>query len=289
MSRARATTAGVVDSRALRRDSGSAPEFHRSHTERVSFMSARGWDIDWRRLTDGAQLTLVEAGGCEWRAGRFVGRRSAGTVSVVARGELALGSRIFGPTDFFQVEIDDDRFARALKTGERSDRACASAAVNLARVVRSNDGPLATESALLELLSLLDVRAAADEHGVGSARSDHFAARRMRDVLLEQYAEPLTLDDLARAARVSPYYGLRVFRGAYGVPPFEYLVHVRLQRARSALRGGRRAVDVAAETGFADQAHLTRWFRRMFRTTPSTFAKALVPAEARTPEGDPRA
>ncbi|MBL8680448.1 MAG: helix-turn-helix transcriptional regulator [Myxococcales bacterium] len=251
-------------------------------------MSARGWDIDWRRLTDGAQLTLVEAGGCEWRAGRFVGRRSAGTVSVVARGELALGSRIFGPSDFFQVEIDDDRFARGLRTGERSDRASASAAAKLARAVRSHDGPLATESALLELLSLLDARAAND-HRVDAARSDHFAARRMRDLLLERYAEPLTLDDLARAARVSPYYGLRVFRGAYGVPPFEYLVHVRLQRARSALRGGRRAVDVAAETGFADQAHLTRWFRRMFRTTPSTFAKALVPTQARTPEGNPRA
>ena len=66
----------------------------------------------------------------------------------------------------------------------------------------------------------------------------------------------MTLDDIARAAGVSRFHVIRLFRRAYGMTPFQYRRRLRLQRAEELLRAGLRAVDVAFEVGFADQSHM---------------------------------
>ncbi len=58
---------------------------------------------------------------------------------------------------------------------------------------------------------------------------------RARDLIHEQCAEPLTVAQLARAAGVSPYHFLRLFREAFGETPHRYLTRVRLDRARKLL------------------------------------------------------
>jgi AraC-like DNA-binding protein len=64
----------------------------------------------------------------------------------------------------------------------------------------------------------------------------------------------------------------RAFTAEFGVPPHAYVVGRRVGEARRLLLGGRRPADVAAATGFVDQAHLTRHFKRHVATTPGRFA-----------------
>jgi len=65
-------------------------------------------------------------------------------------------------------------------------------------------------------------------------------------------------------------YGLaRQFRRAYGPSPYRYLLMRRLDRARAALRGDQGLADLAAELGFADQAHFSRVFKAAFGVSPA--------------------
>ncbi|WP_245797454.1 AraC family transcriptional regulator [Mangrovactinospora gilvigrisea] len=102
-------------------------------------------------------------------------------------------------------------------------------------------------------------------------------AARARAVLEERWAEDLAPEELARLAGAGSRFALyRAFRGRYGMAPSEFRRDLRLRRARGLLRGrdGMPLVDVAAVTGFADQAHLTRWFTRVYGVTPGEYRAA---------------
>jgi AraC-like DNA-binding protein len=102
------------------------------------------------------------------------------------------------------------------------------------------------------------------------------AADRVRGFLHDSYAAPVTLTDVAAAAGCSRFAAYRAFRGRYGLSPSEYQRQLRLRAARRALASGASVADVAAAAGFADQAHLTRWFRRCYGITPGAYRAACA-------------
>jgi AraC-like DNA-binding protein len=67
----------------------------------------------------------------------------------------------------------------------------------------------------------------------------------------------------------------RRFRKLHGIPPHAFWQLAKLNDARRLLRAGRSIAAVAAETGFSDQSHLGRWFRRVFGVTPGRFRAGL--------------
>ena len=99
-------------------------------------------------------------------------------------------------------------------------------------------------------------------------------ARRVRDLLDASYAAPVSGADLAAAAGSSRYAAYRAFRSLTGMAPGEYQRQLRLRAARRALAGGTPPGQAAADAGFADQAHLTRWFRRCYGITPAAYTRA---------------
>jgi len=99
-------------------------------------------------------------------------------------------------------------------------------------------------------------------------------ASRVRTLLDEAFAEDLGAAELAAAAGCSRYVVYRAFEAVHGLAPSEYQRQRRLRTARCLLAAGRRPAEVAAEVGFADQAHLTRWFVRSFGVTPGAYARA---------------
>ena len=86
-----------------------------------------------------------------------------------------------------------------------------------------------------------------------------------------RYADALPLADLAQDAGLSVRHLIRSFEAATGVTPHRYLTSIRIERARRLLRSGTPPAEVAAATGFADQAHLTRVFRAAMGTTPGAY------------------
>ncbi|WP_181786775.1 helix-turn-helix domain-containing protein, partial [Streptomyces phytophilus] len=76
---------------------------------------------------------------------------------------------------------------------------------------------------------------------------------------------------------LSRYQVLRAFRDTMGMPPYAWLAQHRVELARGLLEAGHRPAEVAGLVGFADQAHLTRWFRRVLGATPAAYRRSVRP------------
>jgi AraC-like DNA-binding protein len=101
-----------------------------------------------------------------------------------------------------------------------------------------------------------------------------------RALLHDAFAQPLSLAELADAAHLPPARLTRAFRLTVGLPPHAYLELVRVEQAKLRLRRGDPIADVAFATGFADQSHLTRRFRRVVGVTPGVYARACAASRA---------
>ncbi|GAB3585490.1 hypothetical protein GCM10027445_63040 [Amycolatopsis endophytica] len=97
---------------------------------------------------------------------------------------------------------------------------------------------------------------------------------RARELLDAEYARDLSADELAAVAGRSRYALHRGFLKACGLAPSDYQRQVRLRAARRLLVTGHTPAEAAAEAGFADQSHLTRWFGRYYGVTPGVFRSA---------------
>jgi AraC-like DNA-binding protein len=129
-----------------------------------------------------------------------------------------------------------------------------------------------------ELLLRAYARALALHAGVAEAPAGGEArpVGRVRAMIEARYAEDLSLGDLAAEAGCSTHHLIRVFRRAVGITPHAYLVDVRVRRAQERLRAGWAPARVAAEVGFADQAHLTRAFRARIGVPPAAYRRAVT-------------
>jgi AraC-like DNA-binding protein len=136
---------------------------------------------------------------------------------------------------------------------------------------------LAKDEALAETVAAL-VRRAARTAPAAASRLSHsaetLAARRAKDVLDQAFLEPLSADDLANAAGCSRFALYRAFKASYGFSPSDYQRQLRLRNARRLIAAGSSAAEAAVWSGFADQAHLTRWFRRCYGLTPGAYQRA---------------
>ncbi|WP_431796470.1 AraC family transcriptional regulator [Microbacterium enclense] len=122
------------------------------------------------------------------------------------------------------------------------------------------------------LLAVRDAILAHTGTAVAAVR-DAPLARRLRRLLDDRFTESLTIAEAATELRAHPSHLVREFSRAYGMAPHRYLVARRVDTARRLLVDGCRPAEVAARTGFHDQAHLTRHFRRVWGVTPGAFAR----------------
>jgi AraC-like DNA-binding protein len=97
--------------------------------------------------------------------------------------------------------------------------------------------------------------------------------KNVKEYLSDNFSENVTLDDLSRVSGMSPFHLLRTFRSTVGLAPHEYLISVRIERARALLMRGVDIARVACETGFCDQSHLNKHFKRILGITPGQYIK----------------
>ena len=109
---------------------------------------------------------------------------------------------------------------------------------------------------------------------------------RAKDLVDARYSEPLTVDDLARAAGLSRGHFSREFRSAFGESPHAYLLTRRLERAAAMLRNTDRSVtDICFSVGLQSLGSFTTSFTRTYGLSPSAYRAAFPPAavHARVP------
>jgi AraC-like DNA-binding protein len=109
--------------------------------------------------------------------------------------------------------------------------------------------------------------------------------RRARDLMDREYARPLDVPAMARAALMSPAHFSRQFRAAYGETPYGYLMTRRIERAKALLRRGDRSVtEVCLEVGCTSLGSFSTRFTEIVGESPSAYrardhrAGATVPA-----------
>jgi AraC family transcriptional regulator len=82
-----------------------------------------------------------------------------------------------------------------------------------------------------------------------------------------------TLEQMAAVARLSAYHFARQFKAAIGLPPHQYVIARRVERAKQLLQGGAdlSLAEVAAHAGFSDQSQFSHHFKRLVGVTPRLF------------------
>ena len=100
-------------------------------------------------------------------------------------------------------------------------------------------------------------------------------ARQVADYIETNIAVDLSLQSLAEVAGMSQYHFARLFKKRFGVPPHAYVQHRRVQRARHLiLHSEMELKEIVGASGFCDQSHLTKSFKRTFGVTPAEFRRS---------------
>jgi AraC-like DNA-binding protein len=143
-------------------------------------------------------------------------------------------------------------------------------------------GPqLKREGHYLGFVTRLFERHVRDPGTPGPAGREDRAIRLARDFLDHRLDKQVRLVDIANAAGLPRFRLFRAFERATGMSPHRYQRQARICFATGLIRLGHPLGEVAAASGFADQAHLTRSFRRTMGLTPGAYSTAF--AQARRP------
>lgn len=92
----------------------------------------------------------------------------------------------------------------------------------------------------------------------------------------ENLEKDLTLSEIATSVGMSPYHFARAFKQITGLPPHQYLIKRRIEKAKSLLTQTNLAIaEIAYRVGFASQSHFTTLFRKHTTTTPKAYRDSL--------------
>jgi AraC family transcriptional regulator len=136
-------------------------------------------------------------------------------------------------------------------------------------------GRLAAES-LANILAVHLIRHVVAPRSPARGRDGALPRGRLRAVVeyVEEHldARP-SLEQMAAVARLSPYHFARQFKTATGLPPHQYVIARRVERARQLLQAGTdlSLAEVAAGAGFSDQSQFSHHFKRLVGVTPGQF------------------
>jgi AraC-like DNA-binding protein len=95
--------------------------------------------------------------------------------------------------------------------------------------------------------------------------------RRARDLMDREYARPLTVAALARAALMSTAHFSRQFRATYGETPYAYLMTRRIERAKALLRGDMSVTEVCMAVGCTSLGSFSARFTQLVGETPTAY------------------
>jgi AraC family transcriptional regulator len=216
----------------------------------------------------------------------------AGTVAIVPAGSPVLW-RWGGRFDWLHVVLEPDLVARVAAEEFGLDPArltvpplvgldlpqlrAAMAAVDAELTAGGGGGGRLAAESLGNVLAVHLIRHLSAPSRPGSQRRRDGALPRGRLRAVAEFVEGhleagLSLEQMAAVARLSPYHFARQFKAATGLPPHQYVILRRVERAKQLLQGGDLSLaDVALRAGFSDQSQFGHHFKRIVGVTPGQF------------------
>lgn len=108
----------------------------------------------------------------------------------------------------------------------------------------------------------------------GGAQHHRQDIEQVKAYIRAHFMQPLTTEQLAAVASISPYYFIRLFKQYTGVTPHHYLLITRIEAAKRLLwENDAQVADIAEQTGFGDAKNLIAQFKRLTGYTPMQFRK----------------
>jgi AraC family transcriptional regulator len=148
---------------------------------------------------------------------------------------------------------------RELLTGGPGGRLCAESLANVL---------------VIQLIRQMSSRQGLNDviHGV-SGRLARPALREIEEYIHAHLHQNIALADLAQVAHLSEFHFARLFKQTTGLPPHQFVIHQRIDRAKQLIAEGKLSFgQIAFEVGFSDQSQLNRHFKRIVGVTPKRFA-----------------
>lgn len=218
------------------------------------------------------------------------------STQVIAEGEVALVSAHHGnhgpatlPSNRYAcisfivpralADVVDGQHPTLLRSRATDPAALMPALRDVAQVHRAPPRALPgyqRKAALLRLIAATYAECSGDD----LATAGDERVRRAQRLICDRLADPdLALADLARASGLSINQLTRCFRDEFGQTPIQYVLHLRLERARDLLRQSALSIkQIAHLAGFRDQGYFTRQFTRAVGASPSMF-RTLPPVK----------
>lgn len=272
-----------------RSNRASAPEFWRD--ERLPFVEVRsvsaGQGICYgKHFHETVAIGTIVEGACIYSRGSHQHELVAGDLVVVNPGEVhACAQTGEQPLSYLMLYVDADFVAtqqgedeEATAPGDFRPFATTITGALFAEFTSLHQSLLDPEQELLAkecslhafLMQLHATLASRPADRRDTPRGLALAA----DFMGEHFRDSMKLADIAAASGLSVPHLIRSFGRHFGMSPHQYLTHRRIQFAQDQLRGGRPIAAVAAEAGFADQAHLQRAFKAQVAATPGQYLRA---------------
>lgn len=214
-------------------------------------------------------------------------RVGPGTVSIIRRDVEIQSAEPSGPFPMMVLQLDNARLRTlAPDQVEAVDRSLTSAQVTqdpqLAALLSAMcaevkggcpSGRLYGESMSIALLAYLTGRYA--DHQTASGRPKGLSRAEMRTLasyVQDRITDDVTVTEMAALVRMSPSRFARVFKTAFGMTPYRYVMRERVAKARELYAATTlSASQVAAEVGFSSQSHFVKVFRQFMGVTPKQY------------------
>ncbi|MBD1910756.1 MULTISPECIES: AraC family ligand binding domain-containing protein [unclassified Leptolyngbya] len=240
-----------------------------------------------RHTHDGYALGVIERGqeGFQYRGASYVA--PAGSIALIHPGEVHTGHaaeasgwtyRMFYPDASVLGEVANQLAGHPVTlpyfpNPVIHDPVLVRELSGVHQALEQGASQLEWESRLLWVLAQLIARYGSDRPIPRSISPDPQRMAQVRDYLATHLNESVSLDDLAAFAQMQPFRLLRTFRAQFGLPPHAYQNQLRLYYAKRLIAHGVPLVQVAIDSGFTDQSHLNRHFKRIFGVTPGQYQR----------------
>lgn len=151
------------------------------------------------------------------------------------------------------------------------NRAMSQQIVSLYRTLKENTSKLEKQCLLLDIIAKLYACYSCERVKPPVMGDERTPLSRVCEYLQDCFSENVSLSQLASIAGLSEFHLSRVFTKEIGVPPHTYQLQVRLKKATDLIATGKTLVEAALETGFCDQSHFHKAFKKKFGITPGQY------------------
>jgi len=130
----------------------------------------------------------------------------------------------------------------------------------------------ATESALMGFLQNLLNKYSHDFVEETDLSKRFIIAKKIHDYIHESYDDEVSLSLLSEELHINTYNLIKIFKEYYDLPPHQYLVNLKIEKAKILLLENKSCTEVAYLSGFFDQSHFIRHFKKIVGITPKRYA-----------------